>query len=282
MGIRVRVLVAGIPPDGAITAAVFPNLSHAVRAIAERAQEQWLDFADGAPLPDGKIIQNRTGEYARSIALRTTGDFSAEVYSELPYADAIERGTPQRDMKDILRTSLKVRLTKDGRRYLIIPFRHNGPTSVQGSNTPVEVWNWWKKPGRKSSRVVSQHTRVSGTGAYDIHTREPIRVAAWRYQWGSRLTKTALASLGHEPDSRMSKRMQGMVRFASAKGNGGASHSQLMTFRIMMEGSPGWIMPAQPGKYPARETEKLIEPVAEEVFGEAVKADVVAILGAED
>ncbi len=282
MGIQVSVLVDGIPPGGPITAELFPNLHAAVRAVAERAHAQWQEYAAGAPLPDGQTIKDRTGTYLRSIMLRETGDFSAEVYSELPYAQAIEEGTKQRDMKDMLRSSMKVRRTKDGRRYLIIPFRWNGPNSVLGNNTPVQVWNWWKHPDRVSSAITARTHRVSGTGAFDIATRQPLLVPAWRYRWGSRLSTSAIETLGFADNSQVAKRMAGMVRFRQP-GKGGAAHSQLMTFRVMMEGSQGWIRPAQPGKWPARVTGDALKPAAEGAFAAGVEKDVAALLdGKED
>jgi hypothetical protein len=49
-----------------------------------------MAYASGAPLPDGKVISPGTGEYARSTQLCQIGEFSAEVYSNLARAAAIE------------------------------------------------------------------------------------------------------------------------------------------------------------------------------------------------
>ena len=278
-GLRISVDVAGLPVGGAITAELFPNLADAVHAVADRALEIWTDYAAGGAMPDGSRINDRTGQYLRSIHMRKTGDFSAEVYTELPYAKAIEEGTGPRDMKDILHSSMKVRISKKGKRYLIIPFRWNSPKSVLGNNAPVQVWNWWKDRG--SSYVASQHTRVSGTGAFDIKTRAPLLTPAWKYRWGSRLTPTALANLGFKDNDPLARRMAGMVRFRTPGKTGGGSHTQLITFRVMSEGSKGWIRPAQPGKWPARTTADQLRPAAEQEFKAAVERDVAAMLEGE-
>ena len=66
----------------------------------------------------------------------------------------------------------------------------------------------------------------------DRSTRQHVMVPRNIYQWGERL-----AGL---PKSL--SRYEGMVKTGSAK------HTQYMTFRIMMEGSKGWIIPPQPGQ----------------------------------
>jgi hypothetical protein len=270
-----------MPVTGAITAGTFPHLSRAVQVIAEEAQARWVAYAHGMPMPDGKVINNRTGEYARSIQLKQTGDFSATVFTVLPYADSIETGSPRRDLKTMLSSSLKVRMTHDGRRYLIIPFRWNVPNTVSGGNTmPTAVHDWWKHvPHSESSHIVNRnmnYKRVSGTGAYDIKTRLPITVKAWRYQWGTRLTHDDLTGLGIK--GKAGKHMAGMVRFrpeGRKKGGG----SKFLTFRIMMEGAKGWIVPAQPGKFPARTVSQEMLPLAEQAFTAAVEADIRALMG---
>lgn len=266
-----------IPENSPLTGGLFPTLSHAVAAISTAAHRQWVQYASGMPLPDGKVISSRTGEYARSIQLRQVGDFSAEVYTNLPYAITIEHGAPGRDLKRMLDTSLKVRLTKDGRRYLIIPFRWNNPDSVLGNAMPKEVHDWWQGPGRNPSAIIGTYRRPSGTGAYDRHTRQLITVPGRHYTWGSRLGKGDLAALG--VSDAAAKRMAGMVNFRKPDARGGAAHSKYMTFRVMVEGSKGWIAPPTEGKWPARTVAQQLQPVAEEAFKRAIEEDVRRLLG---
>ena len=265
-----------IPAGMPLNADTFPHLAAAVRQITLYAHERWVQYAMGAPLPNGLTINNRTGEYARSIMEREIGPFAGIVESHLPYARAIEEGSPARDMKRILNTSLKVRLSKTGARYLIIPLRAD-----KHSGLPDSVANWWQQ-GKTSSSVTGTYRRQSGTGAYDIKTRQLITVPGWRYAWGDRLKKADLAGLG--VTGQAAKRLEGMVRFANpgGKAGGGAktgSHSQLVTFRVMSERSRGWIAPAQPGKFPARTVADQVRPLAAEMFKAAVQEDIKAILG---
>jgi hypothetical protein len=268
-----------LPPGGALTKDAFPSLSAMVQRMGLAIQETWKAYADGAPLPSGKVLHPQSGAYGRSILFRSTGDFSAEAYSELPYADVIERGSSGYDMKKMLDSSVKVRLTKDGRRYLIIPFRWNNPNAVTGNRMPAEVHRWWQEEERQRSQVIGTYRRLSGTGAFDIKTRERVTVPGWRYQWGDRLDKHALAHLGFGENDKVAKRLVGMVNFRRPEQKGGAQHSQYLTFRTMMEGSKGWIAPARPGLYPALSAGETIRPIAEKAFSAAVQEDVARILG---
>lgn len=106
---------------------LFPHLAFAVQQVASKIYRQWLGYAQGEPLPTGKITP-RSGAYLKSIALTQKNDLLWEVASNAPYAGAIEYGTAAYDMKQALLTSAKVRRTSKGKRYLIIPFRHGTGT----------------------------------------------------------------------------------------------------------------------------------------------------------
>lgn len=277
---RISIDLGHLVPEGSfLTAAEFPTLSAAVQRVAEAVHQQWSAYASGSPMPNGKVIQSRTGEYARSIQLRKLGDFSAEVYSDLAYALSIEEGSPERDLKRILSSSMKVRLTADGRRYLIIPFRWNHPNSVMGNQMPSDVWDWWHQPSIKASAIIGTSRRLSGTGAYDIATRRRSTVPGWKYQWGTRLSGGDLSSMG--VNGSAARHMEGMVNFRKPGASGGAAQSQFINFRTMVEGSKGWIAPAQAGKWPAKTTADLLRPVAEEAFEKAVEEDIRRLLGGE-
>jgi hypothetical protein len=252
-----------------------------VQQVAERAQTIWMGYAAGDPLPDGSKIQARSGAYLRSIHLFQNSQFSAEVFSEAPHARSIEEGTPARDLKKMLDTSLKVRQTKDGRRYLIIPFRWGTPGATGfGKNVmPQQVHDMFGgQAGVKPSRVSGVGKRLSGTGAYSVKTKAPFQVRQREYKWGGRLTADSLKTAGVH--GTQAKRMLGMVNFQKPSATtGGGKHSKYFTFRMMVEGSKGWLVPAQPGKFPARHTADRIRPAAERAFAAAVAADIRQIVG---
>lgn len=268
-----------IPAWAPIRREDFPALAYAVSRLVAAAHQQWVEYAQGKQaLPNGKTIQSRTGEYARSILVREVNDFSAEVYSDLAYAKGIEEGTPARDMKKILNSSLKVRLTHDGRRYLIIPFRHNNPNSVMGNQMPQQAYDWWK--GKRASSISNgdmKYKRRSGTGALDIKTHGPVMVPAWRYKWGARLGKQDLEGMGIAGGA--ARRLEGMVMFRKPGGKGRGAHTQFITFRTMVEGGKGWIAPAREGMWPARTVAETLRPVAEKAFAAAAAEDIRKLLG---
>lgn len=265
-----------LPLGSALDKTVFPNLAHAVQRLTEAAYAKWQSYAQGETLPDGRSINVRTGGYLRSIQMRMLNDFNGEVFSELPYASAIENGMPERDLKRILGSSYKVRVNAKGKRYLIIPFRHFTPGSVQRNTMPQAVHDWWQDPGREYSRITGQYERLSGTGAFDIRTRERLTVPGWRYKWGSRLGKGDLEGMGLSKPQV--KRLQGMVNFRET--DEGARHSQYITFRVIAEDSKGWRAPAVEAYRPAKTVAEQLQPVAEEAFREALKADIQGIFTA--
>ena len=262
-----------VPPNAPFTAETFPHLAYSVARLVDAAHAQWLAYANGAPLPDGGTISNRTGAYARSILLRGQGDFAAEVYSELPYARVIEEGVPQRDMKRILDTSFKVRVNKKGRRYLIIPFRHNAGSNL-GNQMPDMVQQWWSQ-SRTPSHIAGTGHRASGIAGSDVRTKRQIMTPSRTYSWGSRLGAADLLGMGIDPNHGHGKRMVGMVNFRRPGTN---KDSQHITFRVMTEGGRGWISPARPGKHPAQITADRFRPLAREAFEQAVAADFARLL----
>jgi hypothetical protein len=224
-------------PDGSPLPAAFPVLAAAVEAIARQAEARWLAYAYGEPLPDGRSLNARSGEYARSIQMVKTGEYRYTVEATVPYAGEIERGAPARDMKRMLSSSLKVRVGKRGQRYLIIPFRHGTPGTVtMGRPMPDHIHEAARQLG--VSRVTGVHHETNQIGVHSIYGRELRMVKRRSYKWGDRLKAPGT-------------RQHGMVRFNSFDNR----HSTYMTFRTMSENSPGWIRPAVPGFWVARAVE---------------------------
>jgi hypothetical protein len=260
-----------------ITRQVFPLVNQAVRAIAQQTQANWMESVYRARLWSGE-----KDAYAKSIAWEMTGDFSAVVKSDYKNAEEIDQGRPPYDLKQMLNTSPKVRRTKDGRRFMIIPFRQN--TTGQDALTqgmPQDVYD--AGSALSASKIVAQTKRVSGEltsihptwgtqvlkkqtpFASNIKTRGPMLVNKNIYKWGGKLDTSGMTGLS----DAQKKRYNGMVRMTGTT-PGGGRYSQFMTFRVMMEGSAGWIIPARPGLNLARNVAAKIQPLAERVINEAV------------
>lgn len=261
-----------------INAQVLPLLNQAVRAVAQQTQINWMEAIHRAKLWSGE-----RDAYAGTVKWQMTGDFTAMVSSDYKYAEEIETGRPPRDLKKMLDTSTKVRRTKDGRRFLVIPMRHNTPgNDATAPAMPTSVYELASQ--MTASSVTGQRqapsgerTALSPAGMRPLKNQTPFLsnsktkstflVARNTYKWGEKLPPMAL---GNAADA---KKYGNMYRF-SATTPGGKQYSTYLTFRVMMEGSSGWIVPAQPGLYLAKKTADDMQPLAEQAFGEAVKRTV--------
>lgn len=265
---------------GAVGKTVMPAVNQAVRAIAQATAAEWQKNVFKARLWSGE-----KDAYAQSITWKMTGDFSAVVSSDYKYVQDIETGRPARDLKKMLDTSMKVRRTQGGKRFLVIPMRHNTPgNGALASAMPSGVYDMSSQ--LQPTRVVATGQRPSGevthlspkTGMHPAaqqspylsnpKTRQASMVTARKYAWGGRLTAGMLKGAGF--DAQSVKRYAGMVRMDTST-PGGSKSSAFMTFRIMMEGQKGWVVPPQPGQFLAKKTVDTMRPKATEAMKLAIQ-----------
>lgn len=244
-----------------INAQLLPLVNQAVNGIAQATAGKWVEAVQRAKLWSGE-----KDAYAKTITYKMTGDFSAVVSSDYKYSQDIETGRPAYDMKKMLLTSKKIRYVQKGKnagkRFLIIPLRHNTPSNDALATAMPDSVHQMAKMLTPSSITGSQMQRNGGTGAR-------VRVVKRNtYDWGSRLTSSALKASGASAFDQ--KRFAGMVRFNTST-PGGSKSSSFLTFRVMGEWSSGWIMGAKPGQYIARDVAQEMQPLAETVLGEAIK-----------
>ena len=256
---------------------IFPLLHEAVDAVAQKTRAVWMKDIQRAKLWSGE-----KDAYASSITMRPVGDFGAVVESDYKNALAIENGRPAWDMKRMLDTSRKVRRTKDGRRFLIIPMRHNTPgNNALANDMPQAVYQAAYE--LDPSRVVGVAKRLSGEMtsihpqwgtralkkqtpfASSLATKAPRMVRQRQYKWGGKLDTSQIEGLS----DAMKKRYNNMYRF-DRRTPGGKRYSAYMTFRVMMEGQTGWIYPAQPGLHIVQNVVTKMQPLAETFFREAI------------
>lgn len=241
--------------------AVFPLLHQAVNAIGKQTAYNWQESVYKAKLWSGE-----KDAYAKSISWTMTGDFSGVVTATYKYAEDIESGRPARDLKRMLNTSNKVRVTSKGTRFLYIPFRHNTPgNNALASAMPQDVYDLAKN--MQASMITGQTTRKSGLNAMDIKTKQFLTVPQNTYKWGDRLPAGLAAKLKphHKSDP-----YAGMVKF-DTNTPGGSKSSQYLTFRTMSEKSTGWVVGPQPGKHIAEQVANNMKPKANAAFAEAIK-----------
>lgn len=263
-----------------VNKAVFPLLNQAVRAVATQLAANWQT----------EVYQQRgmwAGEkdaYAQSISWEMVGDFQAMVQATYDQASQIETGRPGRDLKKMLDTSRKVRRTTDGRRFLVIPLRHNTPgNNAHAKAMPSGVHAMAQ--ALSASRLTAQTRRQAGEMTHldpkagmsaaahqepyltNTRTKAAVMVKQNHYQWGGVLKASVLKAAGMSAGDV--KRYAGMRRFDTS--TPGAKGSSYMTFRIMIEGQQGWVTKAEPGRYIAKKVEDAMRPLAEQAFQEAVK-----------
>jgi hypothetical protein len=241
---------------------IFPQISAAVQMVAEEAAFRWKGAVMKARLWSGEKVP-----YVESIQWTMTGPYEAEVTTNYKLAGEIETGRPPRDLKLALQTSTKTRVVKDGphkgQRYLLIPFRHNTPTSSgEGAHAPQMPSNVYALARNMApSRVLPylpgfQPSRVSGSG----HV-----VPVHKYKWGGRLPAglTPKLSPSHHSDIHA-----GMVRMDTSSGK--QRSSAYLTFRVMGEWSSGWVVGPREGLFLARDVAAGLQPVLEQAIGKAV------------
>lgn len=251
--------------DSLIHEQVFPRVGQAIEALAVAARADWQQAIYHAKLWDGE-----KKPYMESIQVKMTGPYSALVWSEYKYAHEIETGRPARDLKKMLDTSPKVRISKQGKRYLIIPFRHNTPgNTALAAPMPQNVYDIVSSREFKGSAVIGQYMRTSGLGAMDPKSRKLLTVKQAQYAWGSRLQNGLTKRLSPKHSNAPT---DGMVRMQTTP-PGGPKSSAYLTFRVMVEGSNKWIIPAKPGLNLVKGVADRLQPLAEKAIQEAVKRD---------
>lgn len=242
--------------------AVFPMIGQAVRAVAEEGAFRWK-----SKVMKARLWQGEKEPYVESIKWEMTGPWSASITTDYPLAQQIETGRPAKDLKVALQTSKKTRSAKSGphkgQRYLIIPFRHNTPTSsgegALAPQMPNSVYAIAKKlaPSKVlAPGSVKPKERVSASGHI---------VPQHSYSWGGRLPAGLTPKLKptHKTDIHA-----GMVRFDTSSGD--SKSSSYLTFRVMGEWSHGWIVGPRPGLFIARDVSDGLQSLLEEAVGMAV------------
>lgn len=251
-------------------AALFPNQVSAIAALAEAGHARWLEYASGErALPSGATIRPWSGAYLRSIQMEQTADLRYTLWSDDPKARTIEEGAPAWDFHEVLATSRKVRRSRRGTLYLIIPFRHGTPdTVVVGEYSqrmmPQDVYDRMRE--KAASYITGHYSELS------VHDpSEPVRRNT--YDWGGRLTLAELSRMGFARGDPKTQRMAGMVRFGTDLP--GRSGSLYLTFRTLSEsnGEGTWVIREREGRYPAKAVAEWLNQKYPEIMDAALELD---------
>lgn len=226
---------------------LFPRARQAIDQMADMAYQKWRGYASGEVLPSGDRIRPWTGEYLASIQAEPVEE-GWTIWSDDPKARVIEEGAPAWDLHQVLATSTKVRKSKKGTLYLIIPMRHGTPDAVvvggyAGRTMPDDIYAAMRE--KAQTFIVGQ--REEPTVHYPGET-----VSRNIYAWGDKLTLSELEEVGYPADDPGTQRMAGMYRMAANTPN--ATRSTYITFRTLSENNKegSWLIPERKGKYPAK------------------------------
>ncbi|MGE5680365.1 MAG: hypothetical protein ACM34K_05735 [Bacillota bacterium] len=245
------------------------NTAEAVSEAADYFISQWIQTAS-------EKLKHTSGWYAQGIQDGKKYPFNnnpleATIIHTDKRANYLEQGYESFDMKKALSTSSKVRISKDGKRYLIIPFRHGHPDSLKNP-MPKDVYQ------KASQLSFSQITGIRYEGSQQkngpvtfqdaqlLKRHNPEKVKRNEYNWGDRLTGLKVSEKITMPSGEVrfyqpykTSKYEGMVRFQSNPGlnrqsskstgkfinttDNNKNYSEYITFRVMKEDSEGWFHP---------------------------------------
>jgi len=114
------------------------SLIEAVQFAGDYAVQEWIKTASTK-------FKHSQGGYARGILSGVSYPFAGDplhfrIEHKERYAKALEDGYSSFDLKKALQTSQKVRMSKEGKLYLIIPFRHGIPGTKSFRAMPKDVY----------------------------------------------------------------------------------------------------------------------------------------------
>ena len=204
---------------------VLPNTARAVKISASLVQRTWVNFAQGNDDSGKPSSLNFSGniDYANSIQINYISPLHASIFSDSEIGKSLEKGTEDYDMKPALVGGPKSRVSKDGTRYNIIPFRHK----TKGlKNTAM-------KSGGNAYTMAKSLVQQSIVGTkVDSEGKKRLAYAKWSKD-------KSLSGKG------IPKKLQGLTRMKTGVGEN--KSSQYLTFRIVtLEQSGKWIKKGQP------------------------------------
>lgn len=284
-----RLLSEGMRPEDA--ARLFPNTIRRLTQLAQVGVDLWKERAskiagaEGRPLTIGgagqPMVRLDRKAYQDSIVVGPyqpqQDGVRIEIYSDSPQAVTIEEGGTLIDLHAILPYAPKARMSKDGKRYLYIPFRHattepggSGGSRFQsfsnkwGTNVlPPQVVAFMKK--KNPSLITGTKTRPSvnypgQTVNQNIYSPHP-----------GRLTANELRRLGIGPTFPNGSKLVGLMR------TGSKGHTSYITIRALSEANPnGWRVPAYQAQHVAQSTARSLQALSSDWFDQAIRADIEA------
>lgn len=262
----------------------MPATANAVRTATEAVQQRWIDNSMRA-------FKKPTGGYILGIDdgliyPHENDVYKGAVFNNVPYASAIEHGRQPYDMKRALYTSSKVKISKKGKRYLIIPFRHGvpragGKPSATLQTMPQNIYQRAKKlpfTSRIGSSIKDGVTRnIYANPAGSTGRLQGVGDQGRRSQIAVRNPKDLTKFIRRaNPYTWKTSPYENMIRVPRDT----TGHGYYMTFRIMHQDSKGWIHPGTPPMKLAEKTAREMDVVVQAIITDGFKTDL-NLLGLE-
>lgn len=264
----------------------LPNLKAALTNGSRFVQATWQQAVLGAAtipgVPEVKANINLRRLYADSIvlgdqlAVPEAGFLRSHIIATKRIAVDLEYGKPAWDMKPMLLHGPKARVSKKGKLYNIIPFRH-GTSAAHGRNTyfptmPKDILQQAKNLAPSVAMMQPRRVRLPGgkiqTSMQHVGTK-----------WGGRLTGTENRHpSGQNPTTgyqHKTGRYEGMVRIQKTYDK--ATQSKYMTFRVASENSDpaSWWHPGYKAHHIAKGVSEYTKPTVEAMLRQAAIADMI-------
>lgn len=253
INIHVDVSMGGTQEE--VLAQMKEVLPQAIESVVEFGYQSWVNMVKQAKMPP---FEKKA--YIESIDRRMTSLLTGEIWTDYDRAELIDSGVPAWDMKRMLQTSSRTRISHsrahEGQKYLIIPFRHGVPgANALSPAMPKEIY---AKAKFLSPSVVSGKTkRVSATGK---------KITKLITDWGGKLPA------GLAPKKKFQHKTDifaGMVKVDTSAGK--AKSSTYLTFRVMGEWqSAGWIYPKRHPELFAHRLNSLLTPLLDDSVTKAL------------
>lgn len=266
---------------------VYPELYQAIEVAGEHIKKIWIRNANA-------VLNHTQGDYVNGIVSGTEYPYEKDplsyaIINKSKHAYRLEYGNEAWDMKKFLQTSDKIRMTKKGEKYLIIPFRHGVPGTKGYKNMPEEVY---KEAKNLSASVVTGYYHegsIQGAQTYKdallLRESNPIKVKRRNYKWGDKLVSSDETSIYHnmyrfETNTHINRKQVPVDggKFVNKTPNSDVQNSIYLTFRVMKESHSGWIYPRREGKYILKKTIEEGEPFINPILTQAGKTDIENLL----
>jgi len=270
------------------------NTAQAIKNAGDYLAQEWI-------LTASTKFKHTSGAYAKGILDGKQYPFQGDpLRYDIVHPDKsaywLENGYESFDMKKALETSPKVRVNKQGKRYLVIPFNHNMPG--QGKNSmPKDVYKEAKnmqgsfitgtyqegirqiyEPKSRNGRAVMVGRKLTFDEAEILAANNPEKVKRYAYSYGDKL-------ISDNPRYNNMYRFENNVNIARNEFNptmgkfinktkNQMQNSTYLTFRVMKEDSEGWWHPGLDPMNILKETVDRAQENAVNIIAEGVKQDI--------